>query len=149
MDNISIDKLQNLREVLNQIIQEIELKVPESVRPDSVQINVDLSNIIIHFELNIRGNSIIWGSRPHWPPVDAIKSWIERKNIQPYQDARGKLPTINQLAYLISRKISIHGTPAHDYYDKATEEILAQYTTQIEQAFTEDLVVLLGLDVLL
>lgn len=40
-----------------------------------------------------------------WPPPDAIRKWIEVKKIQPYPDRSGKIPTLQQLTYLISRKI--------------------------------------------
>lgn len=149
MNDFNIENLEHLKVVLNQIIQEIISKVPESVRPDSVDINLDMDNVIIHFNLDIRGSSIIFGSRPHFPPVSAIKSWVERKNIQPHPDSKGRLPSINQLSFLIARKISVTGTPKHDYYDKATEEILAQYQTQIQEAFSEDIINLLGIQELL
>ena len=46
-----------------------------------------------------------------FPPVDKIKKWIEIKPIVPYSDKYGKVPTTNQLAFLISRKISEEGIP--------------------------------------
>lgn len=51
------------------------------------------------------------GTKPHWPNVDAIKKWIDIKRIIPRPLPSGKLPTKNQLAYLIGRKISKVGTP--------------------------------------
>lgn len=54
------------------------------------------------------------GIKPHFPPIDAIKQWIRIKPVMPRPLANGKLPTENQLAYLISRKISLEGTkPTH------------------------------------
>lgn len=54
------------------------------------------------------------GTKPHFPPIDAIKKWIKIKPIMPRPMSNGKLPTENQLAYLISRKISLEGTkPTH------------------------------------
>ena len=54
------------------------------------------------------------GTKPHWPPIDSIKKWIRIKPVMPRPLANGKLPTENQLAYLISRKISLKGTkPTH------------------------------------
>lgn len=50
------------------------------------------------------------GTKPHFPPVDKIKEWIRIKPILPRADKNGKLPTENQLAYLIGRKISKVGT---------------------------------------
>lgn len=53
------------------------------------------------------------GTQPHWPNIEAIKKWIKIKPILP-RPMNGKLPTENQLAYMIGRKISKVGTkPAH------------------------------------
>jgi len=52
------------------------------------------------------------GTKPHWPPVNKILEWIKVKPVLPRADKNGKIPTENQLAFLISRKISKVGTPA-------------------------------------
>ena len=52
------------------------------------------------------------GTKPHWPNVDAIKKWITIKPVLPRPLSNGKLPTNDQLAFLIGRKISKVGTPA-------------------------------------
>lgn len=49
------------------------------------------------------------GTKPHFPPVEKIREWIRVKPILP-RPRNGKLPTENQLAYLIGRKISKVGT---------------------------------------
>lgn len=62
------------------------------------------------------------GTKPHWPPVDAIKKWIKVKPILPRPLPNGKLPTTDQLAFLIGRKISKVGTPAtHVISDSMSE----------------------------
>lgn len=53
-----------------------------------------------------------YGTRPHFPPLEKIKEWIRIKPVTPLPQANGKLPTENQLAFLIGRKISREGTPA-------------------------------------
>ena len=45
-----------------------------------------------------------------YPPINAIKNWISVKPVLPRPLKSGKLPTDNQLAYLIGRKISKVGT---------------------------------------
>lgn len=50
------------------------------------------------------------GTKPHFPPIDAIKKWISVKPVLPRPLKNGKLPTTNQLAYLIGRKIAKKGT---------------------------------------
>ena len=41
-----------------------------------------------------------------YPPINAIKNWISVKPVLPRPLKSGKLPTQNQLAFLIARKIS-------------------------------------------
>ena len=53
-----------------------------------------------------------YGTKPHFPPLEKIKEWIRIKPVTPLPQANGKLPTENQLAFLIGRKISRVGTPA-------------------------------------
>jgi len=79
------------------------------------------------------------GTRPHWPPVDAIRRWIEVKPIIPRPMANGKLPTTNQLAYLIGRKISRVGTEGKDDFQRASDEIFNRMEMSIALAVTEDL----------
>lgn len=44
-----------------------------------------------------------------YPPINAIKKWISVKPVFPRPLKSGKLPTANQLAFLIARKISKFG----------------------------------------
>ena len=44
-----------------------------------------------------------------YPPINDIKNWIRVKPVTP-TIYNGKLPTIDQLAYLIARKIHLRGT---------------------------------------
>lgn len=50
------------------------------------------------------------GTKPHWPPVSAIRQWVRVKPVLPRPDALGRKPTEDQLAYLIGRKIAREGT---------------------------------------
>ena len=77
-----------------------------------------------------------YGRRPgKFPPIDAIKGWIKVKPVVP--DARtGKVPSEDQLAFLIARKISREGTPARHalnkaVYTDATEAIIQQIKDEI------------------
>ena len=55
-----------------------------------------------------------YGTKPHFPPVEKIAEWIRIKPVLPRPNAKGKLPTQKQLAFLIARSISIKGTkPTH------------------------------------
>lgn len=74
-----------------------------------------------------------------FPPVDKILEWIEIKPILPYPDKNGKLPTPNQLAYLIGRKIATEGIEAGNQLQETLDELNDRYMLKIEYALTEDL----------
>lgn len=71
--------------------------------------------IVISIQLEDYWKYIENGTKPHFPPVDAIKKWISVKPILPRPLKSGKLPTSNQLAFLIARKISRVGTKAQPF----------------------------------
>jgi hypothetical protein len=71
--------------------------------------------IVISIQLEDYWKYIENGTKPHFPPVDAIKKWISVKPVLPRPLKSGKLPTDNQLAYLIGRKISKVGTKAKPF----------------------------------
>ena len=83
------------------------------------------------------------GTKPHWPPVDAIKKWISVKPVLPRPLKSGKLPTTDQLAYLIGRKISKTGTKAKpflkptlssfDLVGKVYDEVVKIINKEIEE----------------
>lgn len=66
--------------------------------------------IVVAVELEDYWRYIEYGTKPHFPPLSAIKRWISVKPVLPRPLPSGKLPTENQLAYLIGRKISKVGT---------------------------------------
>ena len=92
---------------------------------------------------------IEYGTRPHFPPVDKIREWIRVKPVLPRPLASGKLPTENQLAYLIGRKISKFGTKPKPFLNNTKEEFdlvgkvyngtLELITKQLEQEINEEL----------
>lgn len=78
------------------------------------------------------------GTRPHWPPRSAIEKWVQDKPVLPYPDKNGKLPTVEQLAFLISREISENGTEARDVFEKAKAELFPKYEQLINEAVEKD-----------
>lgn len=76
------------------------------------------------------------GRRPgKFPPPDAILDFVHEKNIQPYKQ-NGKLPTENQLAFLISRSISQNGIKAGNQMQEALSNTP---TRVIEEAVNKDI----------
>lgn len=74
-----------------------------------------------------------------------ILEWIRVKRILPRPDASGKLPTPEQLAYLISRSIHKYGTKTYretqngsEDLKQATETTYAMFEERIRKALLED-----------
>lgn len=85
-----------------------------------------------------------YGRKPgKFPPIDNIKDWIKVKPVIP--DARnGKVPTENQLAFLIARKISREGIPARKpiektVYSDAVESIIQDIKSEIVKQLKQQL----------
>ena len=99
--------------------------------------------IVISIQLNEYWKFIENGTKPHWPPISVIKRWISVKPVLPRPTKSGKLPTDNQLAYLIGRKISKVGTKAKpflkptitdfDLVGKVYDEVLKIINKEIEE----------------
>lgn len=81
---------------------------------------------------------IEYGTKPHWPPKNAILKWIQAKPILP-RAINGITPSNDQLAYLIGRKISRTGTKAGNELGNTIDEVNATYRPIIEQAVEQDL----------
>lgn len=99
--------------------------------------------IVISISLEDYWKYIENGTKPHFPPIDSIKKWISVKPVLPRPLKNGKLPTTNQLAYLIGRKISKVGTKAQpflkptltdfDLVGKVYDEVVKLINKQIEE----------------
>lgn len=72
-----------------------------------------------------------------FPPTDKIRDWIEVKpvNIQPLN---GKTPTVDQLTFLISRKIAKEGTEGNKFFDEAKQQTIRDFEMRINLAIEED-----------
>ena len=78
------------------------------------------------------------GTKPHWPPMEAIEKWIEIKPVLPYPGRDGKLPTPQQLAFLISRKISEVGTQGDGLLQESITDVMTEFEFQLDEAVTRD-----------
>lgn len=86
----------------------------------------------------------------HWPPINKILDWIKVKPVIPYSTYDGKLPTQEQLAFLIGRSIAgespnqselknPHGGTigTHDL-ERTLDELNDEYMVKISEAVTKD-----------
>lgn len=74
-----------------------------------------------------------------FPPIDKIKEWISVKPVIPRPMKNGKLPTINQLAFLIARKIAREGIEPKNILKRTVEEVNNEMLMSIKMAIMEDL----------
>jgi hypothetical protein len=57
------------------------------------------------------------GTRPHWPPIDAVRGWAQRHNMEPY---------------LVALSISRSGTKAVPFLKDAAEEVFHRLSPGLE-----------------
>lgn len=63
------------------------------------------------------------GRRPgKFPPPDVILKWVQFKRLVPRPGRDGKIPSTNQLVYLISRKIATKGTEGKHLFEKTLDD---------------------------
>lgn len=103
-------------------------------------IEIDETSFSVKISLADYWDYVENGRRPgKFPPPNRIKEWISVKPISPYAMKNGKLPTTNQLAYLIGRKISLEGTEPKPFFQPAKEDALSQFELAIDLAVDADI----------
>ena len=73
-----------------------------------------------------------------WPPIQNILDWLKIKPVLPRPNAEGKLPTPQQLAFLIARKIGEEGTEGTQDLRKATDTIWDTFEDRLYEAIDAD-----------
>ena len=77
----------------------------------------------VYFDLPPYFHSAENGRRPgKFPPPDAILKWVQFKRLVPRPGRDGKVPSTNQLVYLISRKIATKGTESKHLFEKTLDD---------------------------
>lgn len=71
-----------------------------------------------------------------FPNIDAIRKWIQVKPVLPTPSSNGKVPTLEQLTFLISRKIAEKGIEPRYYLNNTLDEI---DLTPLEEGITRSL----------
>lgn len=93
----------------------------------------------VEIELQSYWDYVEKGRRPgKFPPVNRIREWISVKPVRPYPDSRGKLPTVDQLTYLIGRKIAREGIAPKPFFQPAKEETERYFSEALALAIDED-----------
>lgn len=74
-----------------------------------------------------------------FPPPPAIRKWVEIKPVSPYPGADGRIPSVDQLTFLIGRKIAREGTEPQPFLTPAKEETLREFSQAIDDAIAADI----------
>lgn len=91
------------------------------------------------------GTGTYAGRQPYWPPKGPIAEWIRVKQIVPYP-YNGKLPTVEQLEYLIRRSFAglskkhpgEGGIKPRKIYQTTLDTTKDEWMRLIKEAITED-----------
>lgn len=153
MDNLDLTDIQQL---LQQFIQAVRDDLKQQNINASSKLSQSLKSVVkqkgkwieISISLEDYWKYIEYGTRPHFPPIQAIRKWIDVKPVLP-RPMKGKLPTKDQLAFLIARKISIVGTRPKPFLnktisdfnliDKVYDLLLNQIQQQINKQINDEL----------
>lgn len=94
---------------------------------------------VVYLQLEDYWKYVENGRKPgRWPPRQKILDWIRIKPILPRPNENGKLPTQEQLAFLIQRKIGTKGIPAGNQLKETIESINNQYLPLLQEALERD-----------
>ena len=113
----------------------------------------------IKFVMNVNGNfyEIVFNAPAYWeyandgrrkggrPPIKVIADWIKRRNITPYALKNGKLPTMEQLPFMIANAIARDGTKFHGptgihFLEKSIDEQKSYGDDKISEAISNDII---------
>ena len=144
-------EFKNLQAVLEELGKAIKLRYQENLIESDRKASYNLIGSI-QYQTVINGQELAidleladyWkyvedDTRPHWPPVDKILEWVRIKPVLPTPLSNGKLPTEKQLAFLISRKISVVGTTGSHDLERTLEEIDQEWEDKIIDALDADI----------
>lgn len=73
-----------------------------------------------------------------FPPLDKILEWIKVKPVLPRPDDNGKIPTENQLSFLIGRKIAREGIEPRPLLAETINELNQYYLPKLQEALESD-----------
>lgn len=141
---------ENLIEVLDEYGRAVKDMYQENLVYDNAVASGELLNSVKYiFQHNQSSFEVSLSLLDYWkylengrkagkfPPINKILDWIRVKPVIP-RPYNGKLPTEEQLAFLISRKIALEGTKPRDILKLTLDEINEEYFVKISDALAKD-----------
>ena len=113
-------------------------------------IEVSGTHYIVWMNMADMWKYVEYDTKAHWPPRDVILRWIKIKPLIPRPDENGRIPTQEQLAFLIARAIagqSPHqhllknpngGTKGTHDFGRARDGVTAFYEERLKEALHID-----------
>ena len=103
----------------------------------SATVNAEDGIYTVTLDLESYWRYVEYGRKPGtFPNIDAIRKWIQVKPIIPTTQSDGKIPTIEQLTFLISRKIARYGIEPKYYLNDTLDEL---DLTPLEEGITRSI----------
>lgn len=103
----------------------------------STQVNTEDGIYEVTLQIQDYWKYLEYGRLPGtFPNIDAIRKWIQVKPVIPTIQSNGKIPTLEQLTFLISRKIARDGIEPRYYLNNTLDEI---DLTPLEEGITRSL----------
>lgn len=121
------------------LIDEDVIASGELVNSISAVVNLESGSYSVVMSLEEYWKYIEFGRKPgKFPPVDVIRKWITTKPILPTDNGNGNIPTENQLAFLISRKIATEGIKPRPLLSETIEDVYNEFIDELIEAFAID-----------
>jgi hypothetical protein len=100
---MKLDFSKALEKLAKEIVKDMQDKVPVDLGSLKRSITFKVTPDEITFDMLEYGMAVHYGSRPHFPPVKAIRGWAKRKGINPYA---------------LQKSIGKKGTAPHPFMDE-------------------------------
>lgn len=134
------EELENIKqEILNKYISELEKHKATGNLLNNLSMTIysDKSHYEIRLEAPEYLRYLENGTKPHFPPYNAIFQWVRIKNILPRPGKNGKLPSTQGLAYSICKSMEKKGTKGLHLWDTLIKQ--NNYADRIAQAIANKL----------
>ena len=137
---------------LEEVLREYEAYLLEASKRNMPSYYELRNNIKFNLQVGDNFYEIVFAAPQYWkwaedgrrpgkmPPVSAIADWVTRRKIVPYSNKNGKLPTTNQLAFVIAKKIGRDGTTGIHFLEKSIDEQKSYWDNKISEAISNDII---------
>ena len=137
---------------LEEVLREYEAYLLEASKRNMPSYYELRNNIKFNLQVGDNFYEIVFAAPQYWkwaedgrrpgkmPPVSAIADWVTRRKIAPYSNKNGKLPTTNQLAFAIAKKIGRDGTTGIHFLEKSIDEQKSYWDDKISEAISNDII---------